>query len=150
VFSVALACSIHNQQQEILASSTTAAWRSPHSSNFKSKVGSILSKDTVLHITLNIDDTPVASKSHMHFLSQNCCRLLSLCKNNPRRGVHTSRHDQITDHRDTHRTVKKGSCMCLVSISPTHQLMIIFFLIKVYVLFAWFTLLKKEEFLSFF
>jgi hypothetical protein len=36
------------------------------SSQFKSKIGSILPKDAALRITLNIDDTPLASRSHTH------------------------------------------------------------------------------------
>jgi hypothetical protein len=36
------------------------------SSHLKSKVGDILVKSEVLRITLNVDDTPVSSRSHTH------------------------------------------------------------------------------------
>ena len=35
-------------------------------SQIKSKVGNILTKTTTLHINLNIDDAPIASRAHTH------------------------------------------------------------------------------------
>ena len=40
--------------------------RAVFSSQFKSKVGNILAKDAGLRIVLNIDDTPIVSKSHTY------------------------------------------------------------------------------------
>ncbi len=52
-------------------SSTSVIWPWPvplphtvFTSHLKSKVGNILTKDTTLLITLNIDGTPIVSKSH--------------------------------------------------------------------------------------
>jgi hypothetical protein len=36
------------------------------SSQIKTKVDNILTKDVVLHITFNIDDTSISSRSHTH------------------------------------------------------------------------------------
>ena len=50
-----------------VASSTTPSYRrATVSSQIKSKVGNILAKDAALRITLNIDGTPMTSKSHTH------------------------------------------------------------------------------------
>ena len=40
--------------------------RSVFSSQFKSKVGNILTKVATLRVNLNIDGSPIASKSHTH------------------------------------------------------------------------------------
>jgi hypothetical protein len=48
------------------------------SSELKSKVGIILPKDTALRITLNIDGTPTASKSHTHPSQSQTSRRVSL------------------------------------------------------------------------
>ena len=47
------------------------------SSQFKSKVGNILSKAEALWITLNIDDTPLSSRSHTHPSHSQTSRLLT-------------------------------------------------------------------------
>ena len=47
------------------------------SSQFKSKVGNILAKTGALWITLNIDDAPVASRSHTHPSHSQTARLLT-------------------------------------------------------------------------
>jgi hypothetical protein len=61
-----------------VASSTTAARRSLHSSSLtKSKVGNILAKAAVLRIVLNIDGEPIASKSHTHPSHSETSRLLT-------------------------------------------------------------------------
>ncbi len=46
------------------------------SSQFKSKVGNILAKAAALRITLNIDGTPIDSKSHTHPSHSQNSRLL--------------------------------------------------------------------------
>jgi hypothetical protein len=48
------------------------------SSQLKSKVGNILTKDVALWITLNIDDAPVVSRSHTHPSHSQASRLLTL------------------------------------------------------------------------
>jgi hypothetical protein len=50
------------------------------SSHLKSKVGNILVKTAGLRITLNIDGTPVASKSHTHPSHSTTSRLLTSCR----------------------------------------------------------------------
>ncbi len=51
--------------------------RSPVSSQFKSKIGNILGKTAVLRIILNIDGTPVTSRSHTHPSHSQSSRLLT-------------------------------------------------------------------------
>jgi hypothetical protein len=51
--------------------------RSVFSSEFKSKVGNILTKDEPLRISLNIDDKPITSKSHTHPSHSTSSRLLT-------------------------------------------------------------------------
>jgi hypothetical protein len=63
-----------------LTHSTSAQFHYRHatfSSQFKSKIDSILVKDTVLRITLNIDGTPVESRSHTHPSHEQTSRLLT-------------------------------------------------------------------------
>jgi hypothetical protein len=43
----------------------------------KSRVGNILGKDTALHINLNIDGSPIESKSHTHPSHSETSRLLT-------------------------------------------------------------------------
>jgi len=45
--------------------------------HLKSKVNNILVKDTALRITLNIDGSPIASKSHTHPSHSQTSRLLT-------------------------------------------------------------------------
>ena len=63
-----------------LAQSTTSGQfhfkRAAFSSQLKSKVGNILAK-AALRITLNIDDAPVASRSHTHPSHSQTSRLLT-------------------------------------------------------------------------
>jgi len=40
--------------------------RAVYSAQLKSKCGNLLDKDTALRINLNLDGTPIASKSHTH------------------------------------------------------------------------------------
>ncbi len=47
------------------------------SSHLKSKVGNILAKAAALRINLNIDDTPIASRSHTHPSHTQNSRLLT-------------------------------------------------------------------------
>ncbi len=47
------------------------------SSQLRDKVGNILTKDTTLRITLNVDDTPVVSRSHTHPSHSQTVRLLT-------------------------------------------------------------------------
>jgi hypothetical protein len=47
------------------------------SSMLKSRVGNILSKTAVLHINLNLDGAPIASKSHTHPSHSQTFRLLT-------------------------------------------------------------------------
>ena len=47
------------------------------SSHLKSKVGNILAKTVALRITLNIDGTPMASKSHTHTSHSQTSRVLT-------------------------------------------------------------------------
>ena len=51
--------------------------REVFSSQVKSKVGNILTKDVALRIILNIDDAPVASRSHTHPSHSQTSRLLT-------------------------------------------------------------------------
>ena len=51
--------------------------RAAFSSQLKSKVGNILDKAAALWITLNIDDAPVASRSHTHPSHWQTARLLT-------------------------------------------------------------------------
>ena len=44
---------------------------------FKSRVGNILTKVVALHITLNLDGTPITSKSHTHPSHSQSSRLLT-------------------------------------------------------------------------
>jgi hypothetical protein len=67
-----------------LAQSTSGQFhyrRSEFSSQLKSKVGNILTKVWALHITLNIDGTPIPSKSHTltltHWSHSTTSRLLT-------------------------------------------------------------------------
>jgi hypothetical protein len=63
-----------------LAQSTSGQFhykRVMFSSQLRSKVGNILTKDTALRITLNIDDAPVASRSHAHPSHSQTARLLT-------------------------------------------------------------------------
>ena len=53
----------------LLAQSTSGQFHFKHaafSSELRSKVGNILAKAAPLRITLNVDDTPVSSRSHTH------------------------------------------------------------------------------------
>jgi hypothetical protein len=53
----------------MLAQSTSGLYhckRAAFSSQLRSKVGNILAKAPALRITLNVDDTPVVSRSHTH------------------------------------------------------------------------------------
>ena len=47
------------------------------SSMFKSRVGNILTKTAVLRVTLNLDGTPITSKSHTHITHSQSSRLLT-------------------------------------------------------------------------
>jgi hypothetical protein len=47
------------------------------SSTLKENVGSTLVKDEVLHITLNIDGTPITSRTHTHPSHSETSRLLT-------------------------------------------------------------------------
>ena len=51
--------------------------RASFSSHLRDKVGNILAKDAGLRITLNVDDTPVASRSHTHPSHSQTTRLLT-------------------------------------------------------------------------
>jgi hypothetical protein len=51
--------------------------RTAFSSMLKTRVGNILSKDTVLRINLNLDGVPIASKSHTHPSHSQTSRLLT-------------------------------------------------------------------------
>jgi hypothetical protein len=51
--------------------------RAAFSSQLKSKIGNILAKVAALRITLNIDDTPIAPKSHAHPSHSKTSRLLT-------------------------------------------------------------------------
>jgi hypothetical protein len=51
--------------------------RAAFSSILKSRVGNILTKDEVLRIKLNIDGSPIASKSHTHPSHSQTSRLLT-------------------------------------------------------------------------
>ena len=51
--------------------------RTAFSSHLKSKVGNILTKSVTLRIILNIDDSPVASRSHTHPSHSQTSRLLT-------------------------------------------------------------------------
>ena len=60
-----------------LASTNFHFRRSPFSSQLKSKVGNILAKATALRIVLNIDGTPIVSRSHTHPSHTQNSRLLT-------------------------------------------------------------------------
>ena len=63
-----------------LAQSTSGQFhfkRAAFSSQLKSKVGNILVKASALRITLNVDDTPMASRSHTHPSHSQTARLLT-------------------------------------------------------------------------
>jgi hypothetical protein len=51
--------------------------RAAFSSQLRSKVGNILAKAAALRITLNVDDAPVASRSHTHPSHSQTVRLLT-------------------------------------------------------------------------
>jgi hypothetical protein len=77
---------------DFVASSTTTA-RVVFSSHLKSKVDNILVKAAVLRINLNIDGSPVASKSHTHPSHSQTSRLLT---SSLFLGVPVPRHSYIT------------------------------------------------------
>ena len=52
--------------------------RAAFSSLLNSRVGNILSKSAALRITLNLDGTPLTSKSHTHLTHSQSSRLLTL------------------------------------------------------------------------
>ena len=51
--------------------------RAAFSSMLKSRVGNILAKDADLRVTLNLDGTPITSKSHTHLTHTQSSRLLT-------------------------------------------------------------------------
>ena len=72
--------------------------RAAFSPNLKGKVGSTLVKTTVLRINLNIDGTPITSKTHIHpSHSQNISSInlvfIFRCFSSPINPVYTSRVD---------------------------------------------------------
>ncbi len=70
--------------------------RHSFSSQIKSKVGNILTKAGALRITLNIDDTPITSKSHTHVLyNLSSVNLVSIftCSSPPHNPVYERRVD---------------------------------------------------------
>ena len=63
-----------------LAQSTSVQYhykRVVFSSQVRTKVGNILTKAAALRITLNVDDAPVASRSHTHPSHLETCRFLT-------------------------------------------------------------------------
>ena len=63
-----------------LAQSTSGQFhykRAAFSSQLKSKCGNILAKAAALRITLNVDDTPMSSRSHTHPSHSQTARLLT-------------------------------------------------------------------------
>jgi hypothetical protein len=77
--------------------------RTAFSSMLNSRVGNILAKASGLHINLNIDGSPIASKSHTHPSHSKTSRLLT--KDSLRDRTGTARADVWSIHRTTTRTV---------------------------------------------
>jgi uncharacterized membrane protein YjgN (DUF898 family) len=61
----------------IVTSSTSAARFSFHMSTLEIRVGLTLVKETVLRINLNIDGTPITSRTHTHTSHSETSRLLT-------------------------------------------------------------------------
>ena len=73
-------CLSHDRWGVQLPQSTSVQLHYRHvvfSSQLKSKIGHILTKGGTLRITLNIDDTPIESKSHTHSSHSQTSRLLT-------------------------------------------------------------------------
>ena len=101
-----------------LAQSTSGLYhckRAAFSSQLKSKCGNILAKAAALRITLNVDDAPVASRSHTHPSHSQTARLLtsSMSSLNYKSFILLSHYRFIINKNPCHHDAYEMWCGCL-------------------------------------